>query len=93
MIYPLSIQIYADFYDGADGRRQRAFAHADTPEVTTVAIEHALMSRTPHTRYVVANTHRIPAWITAKIAWLLPDRASDALFAQQDAVASAFDKS
>eukprot|EP00730_Choanoeca_flexa_P012198 TRINITY_DN3627_c0_g1_i1.p1 TRINITY_DN3627_c0_g1~~TRINITY_DN3627_c0_g1_i1.p1 ORF type:complete len:320 (+),score=90.82 TRINITY_DN3627_c0_g1_i1:64-1023(+) len=80
------LQTYASFFDGADERRQRAFANADTPECTTTAIEDALLSPTPATRYVVANTHGIPAWITAKLMWLLPDRAADAFLTRQDSV-------
>ncbi len=39
------------------------------------AVYHALVSRRPRTRYLVGRDARL----TAKLAWILPDRAIDRL--------------
>lgn len=52
---------------------------ASEPTVTTDAIIHAITSKTPQTRYVVATVGPIPAWVMTNLAWLLTDRAVDAL--------------
>merc|ERR1712146_354673 len=80
------LEVYDHFFSVADEKRRRAFEHADTPECTTNAIVDAIRSPQPRTRYVVANTHKIPAWITTGLTWLLPDRAVDAIMRRQDQV-------
>jgi NAD(P)-dependent dehydrogenase (short-subunit alcohol dehydrogenase family) len=46
--------------------------------VTTGAILHAIQSPHPKTRYVVAVVNGgLPAWVVARLKWLLPDRVMD----------------
>jgi len=54
-------------------------AKADSPQVTTDAIMHAITSSLPQVRYVVANADGTPAWVLIWVKWLLPERAWDAL--------------
>jgi short-subunit dehydrogenase len=49
------------------------------PTVTTDAIDHALFSRFPQTRYVVAVVAGLPAFVVRWVAWLLNDRLLDLL--------------
>jgi hypothetical protein len=49
----------------------------DDPSVTSAAIEHALTSPLPLTRYLVANVQGVPAYVIDWVVWLLPDRALD----------------
>jgi len=60
-------------------KRQQMVAKADSPQVTTDVIEHAIMSPYPEVRYVVANVDGTPAWVLHWVMWLLPERAADAI--------------
>lgn len=59
----------------------RCFCLHSSPTPLTSPLNVILQSR-----YVVANVHGLPAWLVAKLFWLLPDRAADALMAKQDKV-------
>jgi len=63
----------------ATAKWEELSAKADTPQVTTDAIMHAITSSHPQVRYVVANVDGTPAWVLIWIQWLLPERAWDAL--------------
>jgi NAD(P)-dependent dehydrogenase (short-subunit alcohol dehydrogenase family) len=74
--------VYPHLYTPADAKNEAELARlADSVSVTNDAIEHALTSRYPRTRYLVANIVGAPAAVLARIAWLLPDRVFDALLA------------
>jgi len=47
------------------------------PSVTSEAIAHALTSRRPRTRYLVANLNGVPLWLVRGLCGLLPDRLVD----------------
>ena len=47
------------------------------PSVTSEAIAHALTSKRPRTRYLVANLNGVPLWLVRGLCGLLPDRAVD----------------
>ena len=51
---------------------------ADEPVVTSEAVEHALTAHYPKTQYIVANFDGRPAWLLARLVWLLPTRVVDA---------------
>lgn len=72
--------LYAKFYS-ADSSRKLAqlVKRADTTEVTSRAIEHALVDRYPKTRYPVSNSNGVPAWLLSWIAWLANDDINDFL--------------
>ena len=57
----------------------KSFEQAAEPTVTSEAIVHAITSKNPQTRYVVAVVGAIPAWVLTNLAWLLTDRALDVL--------------
>jgi len=61
--------------------KRKELAAADEPTVTTKAIQDAILSPTPKTRYVVANVGGVPAFMLTTLAWVLPDRAVDLLTA------------
>jgi hypothetical protein len=50
-------------------------AKGASPEKVAEAVHHALTARVPRTRYLVGRD----AKVTAKLAWLLPDRTLDRL--------------
>lgn len=47
------------------------------PSVTSEAIAHALTSKRPRTRYLVANLNGVPLWLVRGLCGLLPDRIVD----------------
>jgi hypothetical protein len=57
-----------------------AHVHCHEPPATTTspAIEHALTSPYPRTRYPVASVYGLPAWLVVNLA-VLPDRLKDIL--------------
>jgi len=65
--------------DKAMAKQANICANADSPEVTTDAIMHAITSSHPQVRYVVASADGTPAWVLVWVKWLLPERAWDAL--------------
>jgi len=72
-------QVYKKFWDGyAEGRRAN-FVAADGPEVSSVAIVHALTDKYPKTRYYVANAQKFHASVVAVLVGILPDRLKDLL--------------
>ena len=54
---------------------ERARLHAAPPSTVAEAVQHALESGEPRTRYVIGKDARVRLWLTR----LLPDRAMDAL--------------
>jgi NAD(P)-dependent dehydrogenase (short-subunit alcohol dehydrogenase family) len=72
-------ELYAHVLKGWDQERMKAEEKADSPEVTSDAIYHALSSPRPQTRYVVANVNGIPAPVISFFLHVLPDRVLDAL--------------
>jgi NAD(P)-dependent dehydrogenase (short-subunit alcohol dehydrogenase family) len=71
--------VYSMFLDGAEEKRLKMEAMADTTDCTNEAIIHALSNPAPKTRYVVANVGGTPAWVLRKLLAVLPDRAADRL--------------
>ncbi len=69
--------IYLPFFKARQVQLARALPKADTPQVTTDAIVHALTSPSPQTRYLVANVDGVAAWVVRYLAWLVPDRVLD----------------
>lgn len=57
--------------------RAKQIGMADSPLVTSEAIDHALFAQFPRTRYPCANFNGIPASFCLKVAYLLPDRVAD----------------
>jgi len=73
-------RIYGHLYTGEDAaNEQRMESLADSTRCTSDAIEHALTSPRPRTRYLVANIVGAPAWLLTLIVRALPDRLADAL--------------
>ena len=58
-------------------------SRASDPIVVSEAIEHAILSPTPLTRYVVATVYGIPARIVDWFDWLTTDRFLDLLLSYQ----------
>lgn len=58
-------------------------SRASDPIVVSEAIEHAILSPTPRTRYVVATVYGIPARIVDWFDWLTTDRFLDLLLSYQ----------
>eukprot|EP01034_Spumella_vulgaris_P022576 gene22576-28709_t len=70
--------IYPGFFSPEYDRKYgEIFAKADTADVTTEVITDAIVSRTPKTRYTVANANGIPAKVVAWLNWLCSDRIMD----------------
>ena len=77
---PEKMKLYANYYSEARMQKQEeVVAKADDPQVTTDAIEHAVISPRPQVRYVCANADGIPASVIAWLWWLIPERLGDAL--------------
>ena len=75
-----AVSAYPHLHTAADVENEALLeARAADPSVTTEAIFHALRNEAPRTRYVVANLIGVPAGVFYYLAWLLPDRAMDAL--------------
>ena len=70
-------ELYAHIFDTFEARRLRAESRADSPQVTTDAIRHALTSEYPKTRYAVANAHGVPASLFLSLLPFVPDRLMD----------------
>merc|ERR1712176_966186 len=62
-----------------EGFIESAVPKSDEPVVTSEAIDHALTARYPRAQYVVANMDGTPAWVLARMVWLLPTLAMDKL--------------
>jgi NAD(P)-dependent dehydrogenase (short-subunit alcohol dehydrogenase family) len=76
--------VYPQFYTNKDlDNELNIEALADSPSVTSAAIEHALFSPQPQTRYFVANILGAPAWLLAGLAHLLPTRLMDTVMLQK----------
>lgn len=71
--------LYGEFFQTQETKRRKAEELADSPQVTSHAIEHALTSPFPRTRYPVANSNGVPAWILARMLSILPDRVADSI--------------
>eukprot|EP00927_Polykrikos_kofoidii_P066052 TRINITY_DN61714_c0_g1_i1.p1 TRINITY_DN61714_c0_g1~~TRINITY_DN61714_c0_g1_i1.p1 ORF type:complete len:330 (-),score=74.12 TRINITY_DN61714_c0_g1_i1:102-1091(-) len=65
--------------DGVDAKNQEFYEMADSPQVTTDAIEHAITSPYPQVRYIVANVGGVPAVVFCYLKWFLPERLLDAI--------------
>lgn len=72
-------ELYSHIFDTFEAKRLRAESLADSPDVTTTAIRHALTSPYPKTRYAVANVNGVPAKYILWLASLLPDRVLDVM--------------
>jgi hypothetical protein len=72
-------EVYGSLFYRPDqaAKRAKQIAKASPPSVTTDAIDHALFSPYPSTRYVVANFDGLPAAVLVWLAWVLPDRIQD----------------
>lgn len=72
------LSLYAPFYSPkAQAKQAMEIELASEPIVVTVAIEDALVSATPKTRYQVANAVGVPAQVLGWVLWLLSDRLRD----------------
>lgn len=71
--------LYAHIFDTFEEKRLKADSFADSCEVTTEAIVHALTNEYPKTRYIVANVNGVPAWLVFRVLKMLPDRLVDRL--------------
>ena len=72
--------LYSKYYDEkALQKREKQLELADGAIVTSIAIEDAIMSTTPKTRYAVASIVGLPAIALKWILWALSDRLRDAL--------------
>lgn len=69
--------LYKHLFEGHEDRKMKNARLADSPDVTTDAIFHALESAYPQTRYAVANAGGIPAWLIVKLRAVIPDRLLD----------------
>ncbi len=70
--------LYADFFSPSyQEKYDKIFEKADLPDVTTEVIVHAIASKSPKTRYLVANANGIPAKVVGWMEWLLDDRLMD----------------
>ena len=71
-------ELYGEWSESFEKKRATVDSVASPVSVTSDAIVHAMTSRTPQTRYVVATVgHGIPASVVAWLAYLLPDRVQD----------------
>ncbi len=68
-------ELYGDRIDSLRKLALEMGENGAPAEKVAEAVHHALVSETPRTRYLVGAD----AWLTAKLAWLLPDRALDRL--------------
>jgi NAD(P)-dependent dehydrogenase (short-subunit alcohol dehydrogenase family) len=71
----LARELYGSRIDALRNRAEEMGARGAAPEKVAEAVHHALTARRPKTRYLVGGD----AKVTAKLAWLLPDRALDQL--------------
>lgn len=73
-------QVYAKFFgEASKAKVAQLMAKAETPVVTTRAIEHALTARCPKTRYPVSNSNGVPSTVLTWLIWLANDRLNDIL--------------
>ncbi|HEY7698816.1 MAG TPA: SDR family oxidoreductase [Vicinamibacteria bacterium] len=70
-----ALELYGSRIDGLRKRAQEMGDKGAPAEEVAKAVHHALASPRPRTRYLVGRD----AKITARLAWLLPDRALDGL--------------
>lgn len=70
-----ALELYGGRIDWLRKRAQEMSEKGAAPEEVAKAVHHALVSRRPRTRYLVGGD----AKLTAKLAWLLSDRALDRL--------------
>ncbi len=70
--------LYSKFFSPkAALKLESVLRKADSPMVTSQAMEHALTSQYPKTRYPVSNSNGVPSWILSWVCWLLNDRLND----------------
>merc|ERR1740121_755018 len=72
-----SKELYSYLFQNIEAKIANGQGKADTTTVTTDAIVHAVCDAYPKTRYFVANYDGAPAWLVARLVWLLPDRVAD----------------
>jgi short-subunit dehydrogenase len=71
-------ELYLHLYnDDAVNLRKRGVELAHSPQCTSDAIDHALTSAYPRTRYVVAGVGAVPGWVLGWLIWSMPDRLKD----------------
>jgi len=79
-----AVAAYPHLYTAQDAANEALLEQrADDTRCTSAAIEHAVTSARPRTRYLVANILGAPAWLLAGLVRALPDRLSDALLSQK----------
>ena len=71
-------ELYYHLYNEyAINKRKLSVELAHSPQCTSDAIDHALTSAYPRTRYVVAGLGAVPGWVLGWLVWSLPDRLKD----------------
>lgn len=76
--------LYAKFFSSDSAKKlELLLKRADTTEVTSKAIEHALVAKYPKTRYPVSNSNGVPSWVLAWISWAANDDLNDILVANK----------
>jgi len=79
-----AVAAYPHLYTAQDAANEALLEQrADDTRCTSAAIEHAVTSARPRTRYLVANILGAPAWLLAGLVRALPDRLADALLSQK----------
>ncbi len=73
-----ALELYGRRIETLRKRAQEMGAHGAPAEKVAQAVHHALTAARPKTRYLVG----FDAKLTAKLAWLLPDRVMDRLLRQ-----------
>ncbi len=74
---PEQYTLYKPLFEQVDKAVSTFLPRLSPASVTSEAIAHALTSRYPKTRYLVANVNGLPLWLIRGACGLLPDRLVD----------------